>query len=154
MQIEDGMNSPDVPADWTRIEPFPRIEARRSFVSDAPDGDRLRVVYYRNGDEPVLHATVWFGPGTEGPPGYAHGGAVAAALDEALGATAWMLGYRVVVARLVVDFRNLVTLGIDATIESSVVGVDGRKVTCRARLTHNGALLAEAEGLCIMIRET
>ena len=37
---------------------------------------------------------------------------------------------------------------------NKVVGVDGRKVTCRARLTHNGALLAEAEGLCIIIRET
>ena len=113
----------------------------------------MRVVYYRSGDEPVLRATVWFGPGTEGPPGYAHGGAVAAALDEALGATAWMLGHRVVVARLAVDFRNPVPLGIDATIEASLVGIERRKVTCRARLTHNGTLLAEAEGLCVMISQ-
>ena len=144
---------PDVPPDWTPIQPFPRNDTRRSFVSDDPEGDRLRVVYYRSGDEPVLRATVWFGPGTEGPPGYAHGGSVAAALDEALGATAWMLGHRVVVARLAVDFRNPVPLGIDATIEASLVGIERRKVTCRARLTHNGTLLAEAEGLCVMIAE-
>lgn len=144
---------PDVPPDWTPIQPFPRNDTR-SFVSDDPDGDRLRVVYYRSGDEPVLRAKVWFGPGTEGPPGYAHGGAVAAALDEALGATAWMLGHRVVVARLAVDFRKPVTLGIDATIEASVVSIERRKVACRARLTHTGTLLAEAEGLCIMIPET
>jgi acyl-coenzyme A thioesterase PaaI-like protein len=145
---------PDVPSDWTPIEPFPpRSETRRSFVSDDPDGDRLRVAYYRSGDEPVLRAKVWFGPGTEGPPGRAHGGAVAAALDEAVGAAAWMLGHRVVVARLAVDFRSPVPLGIDAAIESTVVNVDRRKITCRARLTHNGALLAEAEGLCVMIAE-
>jgi acyl-coenzyme A thioesterase PaaI-like protein len=141
----------DVPLDWTRVEPFPRDTAAKSFVSGDPAGDRLRVAYFRIGDEAVLRAKVWFGPGTEGPPGYAHGGAVAAALDEAVGAAAWMQGHRVLVARLAVDFRNLVPLGIDATIESSIVSIEGRKVTCRARLSANGATLAEAEGLCVVI---
>jgi acyl-coenzyme A thioesterase PaaI-like protein len=148
------MRAPDphVPADWVRISPFPTpSNAKRSFVSDDPQGDRLRVVYFRAGDDPALRAKVWFGPGTEGPPGYAHGGAVAAALDEAVGGAAWMHGHRVVVARLSVDFRNLVTLGIDATIESSIVGIDRRKITCRARLSHDGTLLAEAEGLCVVV---
>jgi acyl-coenzyme A thioesterase PaaI-like protein len=145
---------PDVPADWTPIQPFPHLAtAARSFVSDDPDGDRLRVVYYRRGDEPVLRAKIWFGPGTQGPPGYAHGGSVAAALDESIGAAAWMLGHRVVVARLAVDFRSPVPLGTDATVESSIVQIDGRKVTCRARLTNGDTMLAEAEGLCVMVRE-
>src|SRR5258706_9022095 len=147
-----GAPKPDVPSTWTPIDPFPRVDTKRSFVSDNPDGDRLRVVYFRAGDEPILRAKVWFGPGTEGPPGYSHGGAVASALDEAIGAVAWMLGHRVLVARLTVDFRSPVPLGIDATIESTLVGVEGRKVTCRARLTSEGALLAEAEVLCVMIR--
>jgi acyl-coenzyme A thioesterase PaaI-like protein len=141
----------DVPSDWTPIEPFPRSGAARSFVSGDVDGDRLRVAYFRIGDEPVLRARVWFGPGTEGPPGYAHGGAVAAALDEAVGAAAWMLGHRVLVARLAVDFRNLVTLGLDATIDASVVGIEGRKITCRARLSDGSTTLAEAEGLCVVV---
>jgi acyl-coenzyme A thioesterase PaaI-like protein len=145
--------TPDVPHSWRPIEPFPRGNTTRSYVSDNPDGDRLRVLYFRIGDEPVLRGRVWFGPGTEGPPGYSHGGAVASALDEAIGAVAWMLGHRVVVARLTVDFRSPVTIGTDATIESIVVGVEGRKITCRARLTNNGALLAEAEGLCVVIRD-
>jgi acyl-CoA thioesterase FadM len=96
---------------------------------------------------------VWFGPGTEGAPGIAHGGSVAAALDEAVGGVAWMLGHRVVVARLTVDFRTMVKLGTDATLEATLAGVDGRKVTCRARLTDGDALLAEAEALCVMLRE-
>lgn len=143
---------PDVPAGWTPIQPFPQIRPKRSFVSDSPDGDRLRIAYFRNGDEPVLRAKAWFGPGAEGPPGYAHGGAVSAVLDEAVGATAWMLGHRVVVARLTVDFRSLVPLGVDATVESSVVSLDGRKITCRARMMQGQTLLAEAEGLCVVLR--
>jgi acyl-coenzyme A thioesterase PaaI-like protein len=144
---------PDVPDDWTPIDPFPRIQTKRSYVSDSPDGDRLRVLYFRKGNEPVLRAKVWFGPGTEGPPGMSHGGAVASALDESLGAVAWMLGHRVVVARLAVDFRNPVTLGVDATIEATIVHIEGRKVTCRARMMDGPTLLAEAEGLCVVIRD-
>jgi acyl-coenzyme A thioesterase PaaI-like protein len=142
---------PEVPADWLEIQPFPRVDAKRSFVSDDPGGDRLRVVYFRRSQEPILRAKVWFGPGAEGPPGYAHGGAVAAALDESVGAAAWMMGHRVVVARLAVDFRNPVTLGIDATIEASIVAIDGRKIICRSRLIHDETLLAEAEGLCVTV---
>jgi len=144
---------PDVPTDWTLIEPFPRVYTKRSYVSDDPDGDRLRVAYFRKGEEPVLRAKVWFGPGTEGPPGLSHGGAVASALDESIGGVAWMLGHRVLVARLTVDFRNPVPLGTDATIESTVVRIDGRKVSCRARMTGGDTLFAEAEGLCVMLRE-
>jgi len=142
-----------VPLDWTRVDPFPRIHTKRSFVSDSFESDRLRVVYFRVGDEPILRAKVWFGPGTEGPPGIAHGGAVASALDEAVGGVAWMLGHRVLVARLTVDFRAMVPLGVDATMEASITGIDGRKVSCRARLTADDTVLAEAEGLCVILRE-
>jgi hypothetical protein len=36
-------------------------------------------------------------------PGYAHGGSVAAALDEAMGGAAWWAGHQSVAARLAVD---------------------------------------------------
>jgi acyl-coenzyme A thioesterase PaaI-like protein len=149
----DRAPAPDVPSNWTRVDPFPRIHTNRSFVSETLDTDRIRVMYFRAGEEPVLRGKVWFGPATEGPPGIAHGGAVAAALDESVGGVAWMLGYRVVVARLTVDFRTMVRIGTDATLEASVAGVDGRKVTCRARLTDGETLLAEAEALCVVLKE-
>jgi len=152
--MTDRAPTPQVPSDWTRIDPFPRSHTKRSFVSETLETDRIRVMYFRVGDEPVLRGKVWFGPGTEGPPGIAHGGAVAAALDESVGGVAWMLGHRVVVARLTVDFRAMVRIGTDATIEASVAEVNGRKVTCRARLTDGDTLLAEAEGLCVVLKET
>ncbi len=141
--------APLVPPDWSPCDPFPELRPLRSFLDQGGATDRVRVAYFRRGNEPTLLGRAWFGPGAEGPPGHAHGGSVAAVLDEALGASAWLAGHQVVVARLVVDFREMVPLGTDATVEASVVAVDGRKVSCRARLTDGATLLAEAEALCV-----
>jgi acyl-coenzyme A thioesterase PaaI-like protein len=153
--VPTSPNAPPIviPDGSVRIHPFPRQRPARSFVSETFDNDRLRIAYFRRAGEPVLRGRVWFGPGSEGPPGYAHGGAVAAVLDESLGGVAWMLGHRVVVARLTVDFRNMVALGLDATLEARVVSIDGRKITCRAQLADAGILLAEADGLCVVLKE-
>jgi acyl-CoA thioesterase FadM len=72
-------------------------------------------------------------------------------LDEALGAAAWIAGHRVVVARLTADLREMVRLGTHATVEAWVSAVDGRKVTCRARLVDRGRLLAEGEAICVAL---
>jgi acyl-coenzyme A thioesterase PaaI-like protein len=71
-------------------------------VSGETAADRTRVRYYRADDH--LHACVWFGPLTEGPPDSVHGGAIAAVLDEAMGAVSWMLGHRVLGARITVNY--------------------------------------------------
>jgi acyl-coenzyme A thioesterase PaaI-like protein len=139
------------PAGFEPIHPFPELGSGRSFVSDDPAGDRLRVAYFRRGDEPGVLAKAWFGPGAEGPPGHAHGGSVAAILDEALGAAAWVAGHIAVVARLTIDMREMVPLGTDTTVEARVVGVDGRKVVCRARLFDGDTLFAEGEALCVTL---
>lgn len=137
---------------WTAIQPFPELPAARSFVSGDPSGDRLRVAYFRaEGDERLL-ARAWFGPGAEGPPGHAHGGSVAAVLDEAMGACCWMLGHPVVAARLTVNFVEAVPLGLDARVEAAVERVDGRKVHTRASLSGaGGETLATATGLFVVL---
>ena len=92
--------------------------------------------------------------GAEGPPGHAHGGSVAAVLDEAMGAAAWSGGYPSIAARIEVDFRLPVPLGIDAVVEMEVERVEGRKVTTRARLLDaDGRVLAESSGLFVRLSE-
>jgi acyl-coenzyme A thioesterase PaaI-like protein len=142
------------PPGYEPVRPFPELRSGRSFVSDDPAGERLRVAYFQREGEPGVLARAWFGPGAEGPPAHAHGGAVAAVLDEALGAAAWMAGYPSVVARLTVDMREMVPLGTDATIGARVVAIEGRKVVCRARMTDGaGTLFAEGEAICVRLTD-
>jgi acyl-coenzyme A thioesterase PaaI-like protein len=138
-------------ADWTPVAPFPGAGTSRSFVSGEPEGRRLRVAYFARGDG-ALVARAWFGPGAEGPPGYAHGGAVAGVLDEAMGAAAWLAGHASVAVRLVIDFRGLVPLGVDALVETTVASVDGRKITIRSRLLDDAdRVFAEGEALFVAL---
>ncbi|MGE3273807.1 MAG: PaaI family thioesterase [Vicinamibacterales bacterium] len=140
------------PPRWTPVQPFPDLAASRSFVSSDPGGDRLRVAYFRIPDEDRLLARAWFGPGAEGPPRAAHGGSVAAILDEAMGGVCWMNGHHVVAARIGITFLHMVPLGTDATVEAWLDLVDGRKVTARARLLDDaGTVLAEGDGLFIVL---
>ena len=124
----------------------------RSWVLGQPGDERLRVAYFRRESDGALLGRVWFGPWTEGPPGHAHGGSMAAVLDDAIGKVGWLNGHRVVAGKLSVSFRKLLPIGTDAHLEAWVERVDGRKVFTRGRLTDAaGEAFAEAEGLFIEI---
>ena len=126
LEPEDGWNEFKVTANASH---FP------SFVSGEPDGDRLRVRYFVRERDGAFVGKAWFGPGTEGPPGHAHGGSVAALLDEAMGLGAWAAGHSVLAVRVTIQFRAMLPLGTEAMLQSWVDAVDGRKVTTRGRLS-------------------
>lgn len=148
------MAPPATPAaDWTECSPFPPTDGPAvSFVSTGPTGGRLRVAYFRRASDDHLVGRAWFGPETEGPPGHAHGGSIAAVLDETLGAVAWAAGHPVVVASLKVDFRTMLPLGTDATFETWIESAEGRKVHTKGRLmSPAGEVFAEGRALCIVL---
>lgn len=141
--------------DWTPVDPL-RIEGGRgSFVSGEPEGRRLRVAYFRRGSDGRLVGRAWFGPGAAGPPGHAHGGSMAAVLDEAMGAAAWMAGHPVVAVHLATDFERMLPLGTDATLEAWVERVEGRKVHTRAVLADRaGEIFAAATAIFVRLDKT
>src|SRR5512145_1574903 len=112
---------------WTPFDAPALVGDSLRFVSGDPTGERFRVRYYRD-HEAQLIARIWFGPETEGPPGHAHGGSIAAVLDEVLGLAAWAAGYAIVVGNLNVSFRNLLPLLQVVTVETRVVSAQGRKI--------------------------
>ena len=114
-------------AGWTPVTPTQAVSAG-TFVSGDPGGNRLRVRYFRRDHDGALLAKVWFGPGTQGPPGHAHGGSMASILDEAMGAAAWSAGHAVVAAELTTRFRRMLPLESCGIVEARVVSTDGRKV--------------------------
>jgi len=139
-------------AGWLPCDAPSLVGESLRFVSGEPDGNRFRVRYYRN-EEQQLRARIWFGPETGGPPGHAHGGAIAAVLDEVLGLAAWVAGYRVVVGNLNVSFRNLLPLERVITVESRILSIEGRKLMVHGRILSGEIVFAEGECLCITLPE-
>jgi acyl-coenzyme A thioesterase PaaI-like protein len=140
---------------WQPINPFRLEGGVGGFLSGrgedglAADGDRLRVRYFLRADGRLV-GRAWFGPGAQGPPGHAHGGAIAAVLDEAMGAAAWVAGHVAVAARLDTSFLRMLPLGTDATLEAWVEREEGRKIWTAGRLLDGaGQPFATASGLFI-----
>lgn len=136
---------------WREFDAPSLVGKSLRFVSGEPEGDRFRVKYYRDPDG-RLKAQIWFGPETEGPPGHAHGGSIAAVMDEVLGLVAWAAGHPIVVGTLSIRFRSMLPLGKVVTVEGDVVSVEGRKVLVTGRIFCRKTVYAEAECLCIVIR--
>ena len=134
---------------WEPVVPFPSPEG--TFLAD---GDRVRLAYFRQPGEPVLYARAWFGKKTLGPPGHVHGGAMAATLDEAMGAAAWMNGHRCVAATLSVNFLAMLPIDSETTVEARIDRVEGRKIYLKATLTDKtGAAVADGTALFVVLKE-
>ncbi len=137
---------------WVRVAIPAELGAGRSFVSRDPHSDRLRVNYYARPSDGALVGKAWFGPGAEGPPKHAHGGSIAAVLDEVMGACCWVAHYPVLAARLDTLFKRPLPLGTVAILEAVILSVDGRKVKTHGRvLGADGRPFAEADGLFVTL---
>lgn len=112
----------------------------------------MGVAFYQ--DEGVISATVTLLPEHQGPPGHAHGGALSAILDEAMGAAAWCAGKAVLAAKLEISFRAPTPLGAELIIAARVVRQDGRKVFVESEVRlPGGRVCVEGKGLFIEARE-
>ena len=134
---------------WEPCVPFPSPEG--TFLAD---GDRVRLAYFRKPSEPTLYAKAWFGKGTMGPPGHVHGGAMAATLDEAMGAAAWMNNHRSVAATIKINFVAMLPVETETTVEAAIDRIEGRKIHLKATLTDpSGKVVADGTGLFIVLRD-
>ncbi|NOQ51659.1 MAG: PaaI family thioesterase [Desulfuromonadaceae bacterium] len=138
--------------DWEPFDAPALVGSSLRFVSGDPEGERFRTCYFRKADQ-ALVARIWFGPETEGPPGHAHGGSMAAVLDEVLGLAAWAAGHAIVVGNLNINFRSLLPLQQVVQVDSEIVSVVGRKVLVRGKIWDGkDKVYAKAECLCIEIQ--
>ena len=125
-----------------------------NWVHSNLEGQGLGADYYVNESQARLKGIVVFGERTQGPPGLAHGGAIASLMDDALGTTAWMAGHRVTSLSIKVDFRKYAKLGVPLRIDGRVDRVEGRKVFVRCELLEPpGRLLAEGEGIFLQLED-
>lgn len=110
----------------------------------------LGLRFHITGDR--VHTALVLDQRHEGAPGFAHGGAVATALDDTLGTLLLVLRRPAVTARLEVDYRRPVFLGTPYTVESWVERIDGRKLYLAAVITDAaGATIAEGKALFLEV---
>jgi uncharacterized protein (TIGR00369 family) len=88
----------------------------------------------------------------EGGPGLAHGGIVAAVLDDLLGFLLYHLGAPMVTARLEIDFRRPLPLEVEVDAVARIVSTEGRKVWTEGELRDSdGTVYAAARGLFVRV---
>ncbi|RYZ60351.1 MAG: PaaI family thioesterase [Proteobacteria bacterium] len=139
--------------DWQPID-LPYVAWVRSFVSGDPKGERIRVRFFQGKEDGVLWGRVWFGPAAEGPPGFAHGGAQAAVLDELLGGTAWVFGNQVIALNLQTDFVSFVPLQVELVLKGQIVSKDGRKIFTEGTIEDiSGKVLARGKILFLQLSD-
>jgi len=133
--------------------PFPHGKPGRFVVGDE-DGDRYRIRYYRDAEDPErFHGKVWFGPGAEGPPLHAHGGSMAALLDEASGMACWVTETPVVAAQLTTKFHRMLPLGRVMRVEAHIHRRTARRLLVRARIFDDLGDFASSEGQFAVVGE-
>ncbi len=134
----------DPPVDGERMAHFPEC-----VVSGRANPLGIAIDVRRDGDEVV--ATARLGAAFEGAPQRAHGGVVAAILDDVLGYVLQLSRTPAYTGRLLVHYRAPTPLGRDLVCRAREVARDGRKVTMTGELHDGDVLIAEAEGLFVAI---
>jgi acyl-coenzyme A thioesterase PaaI-like protein len=87
----------------------------------------------------------------QGAPGFAHGGAVATALDDTLGTLLVVLRHPGVTARLEVNYRRPAFLHRRFELEAWVERVEGRKIEMAAEMREGADVVADAAALFIQV---
>ena len=88
----------------------------------------------------------------QGPPGYAHGGVIATALDEAMSLLVHQRGPLALTGRLEVDLLAPVPVGTFVEVSADVEEVDGRRIVATAAAQDEaGTALGKARGTFVEV---
>ena len=87
----------------------------------------------------------------QGGPGLAHGGLVAAALDEACGLLATWYAFPTVTGRIFVRYRRPVPINTELLLAARIDEVAGRRLRLRAWISDGDERLAEARTMMLHV---
>ncbi|HCR72110.1 MAG TPA: hypothetical protein DIW23_11750 [Anaerolineae bacterium] len=99
----------------------------------------------------ILSAEFTLSESQQGPPGYVHGGASAAILDEAMGLVVWAAGYKVAAVNLQVDYHKPLPLNQKIFVEAKVDQAEERKISSHAEITNaDSTIFVSASGIYVV----
>lgn len=119
------------------------------FVCGTENPKSIGVKWFYN-DNDEIFAEVVLTKEQQGPPNYAHGGASAALLDEAMGFAAWVAGYQIVSVNLNINYLKPVPLGVKIQVHGKIVNKDGKKIFAKGEIIFENDEVA-VEGSAILV---
>ncbi|XP_013852587.1 acyl-coenzyme A thioesterase THEM5 isoform X1 [Sus scrofa] len=93
------------------------------------------------------------GPYLEGPPGFAHGGSLAAMIDETFSKTAYLAGEGLLTLNLNISFKNLIPVDSLAVLNVDVEKIENQKIymSCIIQSRDQQTLYAKASGIFLQM---
>jgi uncharacterized protein (TIGR00369 family) len=79
-------------------------------------------------DDGILTSEFTLNEAQQGPPGYSHGGASAAILDEAMGLVVWAAGHKVAAVNIEVNYHKPLPLNQPLSLEARITQIDEHKI--------------------------
>jgi len=119
------------------------------FVCGTQNPKSIGIRWYSDKDGKI-HGKIKLTKEQQGPPNFAHGGASAALLDEAMGAAAWNAGYKVVSVNLNIDFLKPVPLYQPVEVTGCIQNKSGRKIFAQGKIIlENGEVAVEGRSILV-----
>ncbi|KAM5257240.1 acyl-coenzyme A thioesterase THEM5 [Ctenodactylus gundi] len=93
------------------------------------------------------------GPYLEGAPGFAHGGSLAAMMDETFSKTAYLAGEGLFTLSLNIRFKNLIPVGSLAVLNVQVEKIEDQKlyISCIAQSRDQQTVYAKSSGIFLQL---
>lgn len=120
-----------------------------SIVSGGANPMGLGAELWRDGDAACMRVTL--GPAFEGAPGRAHGGVIAALLDETMGLVNAMDGVPAYTVQLDITYLAPAPIGEPITARALPRARAGRKITVEGEVRAGDLVIARATGLFIAV---
>lgn len=93
-------------------------------------------------DDGLLTSEFTLNEAHQGPPGFTHGGASAAILDEAMGLVVWAAGYKVAAANLEINYHKPLPLKQPLTLEARITQIEERKIFSKGEIKLEDSTIA------------
>lgn len=93
-------------------------------------------------DDGLLTSEFTLNEAHQGPPGFTHGGASAAILDETMGLVIWAAGYKVAAANLEINYHKPLPLKQPLTLEARITQIEERKIFSKGEIKLEDSTIA------------
>ena len=130
----------------------PKISRNFCFVCGQDNGQGMRLKFAVDPKTAIARGTFTLAGRYQGPPSFAHGGIIAAVVDEAMGKLSRLDGVVALTAEMTVEYLRPVPLGRKIFVEARATDQKGRNYwrECTIR-DARGKLLARGKGRFVKI---